>query len=321
MNPNKTYSWAELQSLVASEARTPFLIQDILRPLSINIMVGLWGIGKSPFTHQLAVTLAAGLPTFMNAYKTSGEHLRTLYCDYENPPDTTVATIQAVSQIQGLDTPPENCRIARPDTPKQLAEMIDDWKPHFVVIDPLRIFWPTAEEKTQTAIAVIHQLRSWIKQFGITPWLIHHPRKWDGENEPPSLITHPQAFMQEASGNSALIMNSDGRHGFQESDNDVLIFRSFIRGRGWNLPLHLTRICDDEGDPIGYQLVQGINQLEPESLNRFSQLSDVYFTGDHKARFDPKPADMVVLRERNLWLQLGLIHHGPKRGQWVKVSG
>lgn len=315
----ESYNWLELKALITKEARSPFLIQDILQPQSINIMVGHWGIGKSPFAHQLAIALAAGLPLFMNTYRTMSEPLRVLYCDFENSRVVTNAIIESVSQFQGLAEPPTSLRIAQPDTIKELTEGIGDLKSQFVVIDPLRILWPKAENETETAMQFIAQQRDWIKRFGVTILTIHHPRKWTGEGEPPSLAINPQGFLQEASGNSALIMNSDGRHGFQESENDTLVFRSFLRGRGWSLPLHLTRVCDDEGEPLGYQLVQGINQLEPEPLARFSQLDDTYFTSDHKALFNPIPFDMVIKRERDHWLQLGLIQPGSRRGQWVKV--
>ena len=65
-----------------------YLVEGYIPEKSIGILVGEWGIGKSPFALQLLIEMAIGNRHFLGRYATSETPLKTLYVDLENAPDT-----------------------------------------------------------------------------------------------------------------------------------------------------------------------------------------------------------------------------------------
>src|SRR5262245_4044546 len=82
---NRQFGFVTFEEILKIANRTrDYLIEDLIVSRSLGVLVGEWGIGKSPFALQLAITLAAGIDKFLEQYQTTGRPLRVLYIDMEN---------------------------------------------------------------------------------------------------------------------------------------------------------------------------------------------------------------------------------------------
>src|SRR5262249_18117908 len=102
--------------LAAAAAVAPeYIVSDYIPPSSIGIMVGEWGVGKSPFVIQLLMTLAAGNQRFLDRYATPKDPINVLYVDYENGVYGVNSVIQRVARFIGLAEPPKTFRVYSPN--------------------------------------------------------------------------------------------------------------------------------------------------------------------------------------------------------------
>src|SRR5207249_4562753 len=85
---------------------------------------------------------------------------------------------------------------------------------------------------------------------------------------------NPQAWLQECAGSLALVNQSDTRIGVEphpKGEADLLV-AGFVRGTGRFVPLDLARVTNDEGTPVGYRLLTGIELLNQEDRALFERL-------------------------------------------------
>ena len=179
-----------------------------------------------------------------------------------------------MSSHLGLEGPPESARIYSPnytrnlhsdplgllDSHGRIRQIIQEGKFKLAAIDPVRIYNPDAEDNNKSAAEMIRQCRSLIWQTGASLMLVHHPKK-PAVLQKFSLEEDPHGFMAQACGASALVKNTDFRIGLQEGGDGHLIMKCFIRMRGWGPVQHLIREFDDDDQPIGYRLGQGLDEL------------------------------------------------------------
>jgi hypothetical protein len=304
----------------------PYLIERLIVPGSIGVLVGEWGIGKSPFGVQMAITLAAAIDTFLEQYKTLGIPQKTLYIDMENGANAILDVSQKICQFLKLAEVPKTFKVFSPnfsDRPVEdriftlsayIVKAVKQSHFDFIVIDPLRAYNPKAESSNEDAIEFIKELRGLAKASRATILLIHHPRKPKEESDY-SLETDPHMWLTQACGSAAIIQNVDYRMGFQASDNGV-IFRSYLRVQGWGPVIHLVRQYDDDDQPIGYRPEGGIDKLDRTTRLKFDQLPQTFTTKQFKEVFKKtaKPANDQLIQYES-WEVIKKVG----RGLWEKL--
>lgn len=253
----------------------PYLMQDFIPANSIGILVGEWGIGKSPFAIQMQMSLAAGIP-FLDRYTAIKKDIKTLYVDLENGAQPVLGIADSVSKFLGLTQPPANWRIYSPNysatrpagmiglsEEMYIRNILKEEQYDFVIIDPLRMYNPDAESKNKEAAKMIQIMRKLISDTGVTVMFIHHPRKQAPDAQVVyRLDQQPTAWMGSACGAASLIQNADFRIGFEQIE-DSLVCRRFLRNQGWFPPDYISRFYDEDDNPIGYTLELGSIKLDP----------------------------------------------------------
>ena len=310
--------------------KQPYLVQDYIPPRSVGMLVGEWGIGKSPFAQQLQMTMAiGGGASFLERYKCPDEPCRTLYVDFENGPEVTDDLIRSLSGFLGQKEPPPTWETYSPNYSKvtasdakyeedhaRIERIIKEGEYAFVIIDPLRMFSPEAEGKNTDAARVIKELRGLARKSGSAIMLVHHPHKPRLEAAEVSLENDPHAWLQRASGAAGLVQNVDFRIGLAELPDHTLISRSFVRGRGWGPAEGLVRVFDDDGDPIGYRIEGGWDKLPEADKQALERLGDEFTTKEAKQglSLSARPTNDRLLK----WVSLGLTQK-VKQGLWRKT--
>ena len=80
----------------------PYLLEEFIPEKSLGILVGEWGIGKSPFALQLQLSIASGIP-FLGKYKIKKDNIKTLYIDLENGAHPVLWMITSISKHLGIE--------------------------------------------------------------------------------------------------------------------------------------------------------------------------------------------------------------------------
>lgn len=313
----------------AAASPTQYLLEDFIPARSLGILVGEWGLGKSPFSLQMQLSMTAG-ERFLGRWQTP-RPLRCLYVDMENGPHAVRGIIDTQLKFMGLKDPAgfefySPNFVEHQDGQQNIPEyhyikaLIKADPVDFVIIDPLRMFQPTAESKNSEAALMIKQMRELVAEAGSTVMFIHHPRKISGDPtvERYHLDTNPTEWMSNACGAASLIQNTDFRIGLEENEEGYIVMRRFIRSRGWFPPEYVGRVFDDETDePVGYVLENGIDKLKPLERNWLNSVPDMFTTRQLKETCQKH--DQIVSRLLKKYSSQGVIVK-QGRGLWKKVT-
>ncbi len=287
------YTPATLVAAVKSQKSQPYLIEGIVRRKSVNLLVGDSGLGKTPLAIQAGLCVAAGVP-FLRMNVEKG---RVLYCDAESDLAGFSETVETIVRFLTLKTAPDDFMCWSPNwnDGKDVSETYADWsmklvarvqtfKPTLVVVDSLRMFWPKAETKNADAADMLTRLKKVSRNTGAT-WLIcHHRRKVNQQAYVPPLDENPHAWFQEAAGAHGLVNQSDTRLGVVPHDGQAdLLLAGFVRGTGAIAPLDLARVVGEDGSPIGYRLLRGVEHLNPDDRVVFEKLATKFRFKDAQA--------------------------------------
>ncbi len=313
----------------AASAHVSFLLEDFIPKQSLGILVGEWGIGKSPFAIQLLMSLASHQP-FLGRYNTAEGLVQTLYIDYENGPSKLNQTVETIASFLGLQEVPASWYVyspnytnTRPDSALQTSEevyvregLLEQGAYDFVVIDPLRMFNADAETKNKEAAGLISRMRKLVKETGKTIMFIHHPRKAPPDQQMQySLENDPTRWMEQASGAASLVQNMDFRIGLQKTEDDNIICRHFTRGDGWSPVDYIERFLTEDNEPLGYVLAHGETKLEAFERVWLNDLPAHFSTSDFQricgkghsqvARFLSRLRGLSVIRRegKGLWMK------------------
>lgn len=288
----------------------PYLLEDFIPEKSIGILVGEWGIGKSPFAMQLQLSLAAGVP-FLGKFKVRDTKVSTLYVDLENGAQPIVSLFSTLAKYMDIPVS-EGINVYSPNYGTKIKELeqaaedmyvrqlIERNSFDFIIIDPLRMFRPEAEAKNTDAATMIRHLRKLTAKCNCTIMLIHHPRKISGDADVQrfKLDTNPTEWMSNACGAASLIQNADFRIGLEQNEDGYIVMRRFIRNKGWYPSEYVGRAFDPESEePIGYMLEDGVEKLQ--AIER-SWLRDLQHT------FKTSEAKIVIMKHDqivNQWLK------------------
>jgi hypothetical protein len=253
--------------------------------------------------------------------------MRVLYCDAESTAFQLRHMIKILSQFLGLVTPPTDLRIFSPNVGagaarpggwgSQVLENVRFYRPRFVVVDTLRMFWPEAESDSTESTNLVASWKKLSREIEIgCSWLaLHHRRKRDQSNAV-SLEKDRHLWFQESAGSLALINQSDTRLGLDEVGND-LVLGGFVRVEGWLSPMHLDRVHDDDGNPLGYKVRQGIEFLNDRYREVYDGLPREFRFKDARQALGASDSNTTAFLKQAVGL--GVLEHRGKA--YVKKDG
>lgn len=237
---------------------------------AVSFLVGDSGIGKSPLAYQLGLSVAAGVPFLgMETHESL-----VVMCDYENGMEESLNLSDQLARFLNLKAVPKNFVLWSPDYShtdslniERLCETAGQ-KPGFIIVDSLRSH-DAHFEKHEYAGEKMNHLNKIAYKYGAAILVIHHTRKPDRENPVSGLhddSTRVIRWLREAAGSGSLINQSHTRIAVDSLDgrssmDAALIVRWYRKSRGEGGPLYLERVCDDSGEPFGYQPLTDIKLL------------------------------------------------------------
>ncbi len=269
----RSMSLEELDEQIKSAKSLEELVQGMLPIRSVNIIGGDSGLGKSPLLCQLAVCVAGGVPFLGHAVRQS----RVLFVDYENDYalsgmlHSVAKAVNAGAEFQG------NLFILQRPERDEVIKEIGRLRAGLVIVDSLRGFDSLAESKPENTGKLISSL-----QDVDTCWLlIHHLRKQKSDLPRPDLNDESiplLTWLENLSGHRSLVNQTFSRLGVDRSGRKSaeLVLRGYFKGKGEFGPLHLERVYDETGEPIGFSRLAGTGLL---SLNQKVDLQKVQALG------------------------------------------
>ena len=314
----------EFERLCAEEP-SAHVVEALIPEASICLAAGDSGLGKSAWAYQLGMCVASSKPFLGHSVKQGP----VLYIDLENGREGILGVTRALAKHLGVaDLPKDFLLLSERDNLYALSSIVAEYRPALVVVDSLRAFRPEAEEKPTYAARLLNDLRDIAKKYTVAFLLIHHIKK-PGENGVRALEDVPvMTWLLQACGARALVNQSDVRMGFDTtsgtqraitelnksgsgspvSEEVGLVVKGFARLRGEFGPQYLARNFDEEGNPLGYRQMTGLELLfNPEQqaaflrlLNRFTfkEAKAIYGRSDQPTRdFLQKCIRIGILRQ------------------------
>jgi hypothetical protein len=308
------YTQATLKKALENLTVDPWLVHGFIRASSITLFAGDSGLGKTPLLLQLALCIAAGLP-FLGAQVQQG---RVLYCDGESNQAEFNGMVNQLCQFLRLVDPkgdplwPADFVVWNPtwvadkgSFADQLYARVTAERPVLVCVDPLRIFWPEAEQHAWDATAsLILPTKKVIADLHCAFAIIHHMRK-PGE-QAISLVDNPTAWFQDVAGSRALINHTDTRLGVELSTEHQadLALAGFIRGLGAFPVMQIARASDEDGNPMGYELLTGIEMLNARDREIFNRLPARFHMREIKTAFEGSGSNAVRFKDKCLSIKI-----------------
>jgi RecA-family ATPase len=224
--PVGLYTAEDLDRLVKAEGRREFLIDGMFTDPSFNILVGDSGLGKTALALSAGVAVASGKPWLNRAVKNPGP---VIYFNGEMTPGDLQTLVVRLSQFAGLAEIPKDLLFYSPNWEQghtndaELDRLVRMVGPRFVVVDPLRVFFPGTDSEPDR----FNALFKWARGSGATVLLVHHRRKHNKEYGTAPLVEDAHGWLQETVGLGALINLTDTRLGMDVggygSEADVVV--------------------------------------------------------------------------------------------------
>jgi hypothetical protein len=304
---------------LCQEQPTSYVVEGLLPADDVHVAVGDSGLGKTAWAYQLGLCVASGKP-FLDSPVQQG---RVLYFDMENGREEILQVGRSLCTYLGIEAFPKNFLIRSDEAHMTLADAAAQFKPALVIVDTLRPFRPDAEKTNDEMGKFQQELKAIARKERCAILLLHHVRK-PGELGVPALEdTDILEWLQQASGARALINQTNTRIAFDRSRkaahaDSALVMKSFVKMKGESGPVYIERVCDPQGDPIGYRRIVGVELLgNGEQQTAFARLPEQFTFKEAKFIYD-KSDDPT-----NKWLKkcmaAGLIEKLEKRGLYSKV--
>ena len=320
-------TWKQVVSIANKRKR--YLVADYIPDRSLGILVGGWGIGKSPFALQLQMALAIGGTKFLDRYECPKEPQRTLYVDFENSPSKIADLTSRFATFYGREEPPPTWNTYSPNYSKIrpadarvvseysfILDIAQEGMYDFIIIDPLRMFSPDAEGSNPDGARVIQDFRRIISDVKTTILLVHHTRKPTVDGRLVALDDDPHFWMSQASGAGTLVANVDFRIAFEQRQDGDVLTRHYVRGEEWSPTEYLVHVLDQNDCPIAYKLEGGIDRLSEHDTRVFDSLPDQFTTEEIRTALN-RGSNPTNNRLKQ-WASLGLIEK-VHRGVWRKT--
>jgi hypothetical protein len=262
---------------LCEEEPAGFVVEDLLPMDEVHVAVGDSGLGKTPWAYQLGLCVASGRP-FLNRAVSQG---RVVYFDLENGQNSIVQMSGSICDFLKVDRYPADFLVLNHNgNVPSLAKTIENYKPALVIVDTLRALHPESE-KNDAMAKFLSETRKIARENHCAILLLHHVRKPGGERAVPKLQdTLVLEWLYEASGARALINLTHTRIAFQSVGPDeeaAFVMKCFVKLAGETGPFYVGRVCDDDGEPIGYRTLTGLALLRGDQLNAFNALPEGEF--------------------------------------------
>jgi len=239
-----------------------YLVDGLLPAADVHIAVGDSGLGKTPWAYQLGLCVATGRPFLGYESRQS----RVLYYDLENGREEILGLSRSICKHLAIEEFPQDFFILHDNGNAPLFESaIAKFKPGLVIVDTLRAFRPDVETKNDDTAKFIQQGRKIARSSKCAVLLLHHIRK-HGQEVISSLEDTPTLeWLEQAAGARALINQTNTRIAFDRprrgGEDAAFVMRYFVKLKGESGPIYLERVCDEDGDPIGYRTITGVHLL------------------------------------------------------------
>jgi len=253
---------------------TNHIIDGLIPEASVNILVGDSGLGKSPLAYQMAYCVCTGSPFLGHRVKEG----RVLHFDLENGGADIAYLTDGLRRHFRLPNIPNNFFLKREAcaNPAELQEAVRAIKPDLVMIDSLRAYDPEAEKSNSEAGVFIGGLKEIARQLRSAFVVIHHVRKGTDKAPTPQLESTPTlVWLKQACGARALTNQTDVRIAVDSSEKAALVIKFHARIQGESGPLYVAREADENGEPLGYQRMTGVQLLyNPSQEDAYRRLPD-----------------------------------------------
>lgn len=253
------------------------IVAGLIPKRAVSFLIGDSGLGKSPLAYQLGLSVAAGIP-FLAGMET--ERGPVVYLDYENGLAESRELRQQLVRFLEMAEAPKDFYVWTPDQSELKLESVCKGSPKLVIVDSMRSHDPQFE-KGEHAGEKMKQLNDLARKYGVSILVIHHLRK-PGENGVPPLDSEDTPLMlwlKETAGHSSLIQQShtriavDSPDGRSSKAEAALVLRWHWKLRSDAGPLYLERVCDEDGEALGYQRIADVALLgNSEQIAAFKQL-------------------------------------------------
>jgi hypothetical protein len=310
-----------------------YVVEGLIPEASVNIAAGDSGLGKSPWAYQMGLCVASGIP-FLGHQVQQGT---VLYLDMENGRTGILETNRSLIRHLGIPQLPENFYLlTEREELFNLEQIIKEFRPVLVVVDSLRAYRPDAEQKNDNAAHMMNDLRGIARAEKAAFFIVHHIKKPSDNVIQGALEDTPtMTWLLQACGARALINQTDVRIAFDPApgsrvidrgrrdarnltDDIGLIVKGFARLRGEFGPLFLKRELDEDGAPLGYRELKGLELLSnPEQEAAFRTLPSEFSFKEAKqayGRRDQATTDWLQKLQR-----IGVLKH-IKGGSYTKTT-
>jgi hypothetical protein len=285
------------------------VIENFIPANTVSLFAGDSGIGKSPFLVQMGIAVAAGIP-FLGANTTPGG---VLLVDYENGTNTLLRFLDSIAPYMGLAKSPPDFRIYhQAESPEAVQREIMLTKPKLVLIDALRGYDSSMEDKNTEAGKKLNELLHFAEAENVSIVLLHHLRKTSDEYPPGSLEATPiMEWLQQVSGPRALVNQTATRIGVERymGKSAELILKGHFKGSGEFGPWYIGREYNSIGDPIGYRRIQGTALLSAGHKAAFFALPDTFHFRTAQEHLS-KGASSTAMFIRRLYEAGLIVKHG-----------
>jgi AAA domain len=304
-------------------AATECLIERLLPKQSLSLLIGDSGLGKSPFLYQGGMCVATGTP-FLDCKTRRGT---VLYLDSENGIADVDVIVGQLESYLGVKVP-DNFLIWNLNdvtSVPPLAKLIDAVKPNWVIVDPLKSFFPDIERSTEHAQKAFRALRTLMQQHQCAITGVHHVRK-PSDNGPlvrPSLEdSNFRDWFLQARGAREIVNGSDVRLGLDltaAQDDSRLVFRGFGRMRGDTGLMRLERVVDQDGEPHGYRRLCGLDLVNnPEHRSAYERFPPKFRFKDARATYGKSA--QPTLDCLSACIAAGILHKLPGKEGYEKIE-
>lgn len=246
--------------LTAPDKPPNWLIPDLAIQGSFVTLVGESGAGKSYVTYTLAMAVAAGVPA-LSGVVPRGEPRRVLYFDDENSEQDrdkylkrSFLGLRSGNHGKALDLGlllenfwPVHAALGTDDWPDVVAGLIDQIRPHLIVIDTAPACFNIEDENSNAEAAKnIKEMKRLMRLIdpAITAWVLKHAKT---RTEKGQVRTVRGAKVWKDMSDSLLfqIKASVGRPRKDSLSNTRLV-PDKIRAYGLSRPIYITPVWTDE---------------------------------------------------------------------------
>jgi hypothetical protein len=238
-----------------------YIVDGFLPADDVHVAVGDSGLGKTAWAYQLGLCVATGVP-FLGMNVQQG---RVLYVDMENGREEILNVSQSLCTHLGIEPFPGDFLCGEGCDKDSLFAAVAQFRPSLVIIDTLRPFDPQAEKYNDEMGKFLQELKTTAREQHCAFLLLHHIRK-PGENGVPALEnTNTLEWLLQAAGARALINQTNTRIAFDRprraQPDSAFVMKTYVKLKGESGPVYIERVCDGEGEPIGYQRIVGVDLL------------------------------------------------------------